>query len=79
MTYSDVVADDIKSGCFLDNEVEALVSDAEIGAEGKSSGATFDVHAVWETVVGNVLEVGELGVFFLFFSASSLSSRRRFV
>ena len=75
MTYSDVVADDLKSAWFLDNEVEALVSDAVIGAQGNSSGATFDEHAVWEAVVGNVLEVSVLGVFLLVF-ASSLSSRR---
>lgn len=77
MTYSDVVRDDLKSAWFVENEVEALVSDAVIGFEGKSSGATFDEHAVWETVVGNVLEVYRvrLGVFFLLF-ASSLSSRR---
>ena len=74
MTYSNVVRDDLKSAWLVENEVEALVSDAVIGAEGKSSGATFDEHAVWETVAVNVLKM-RLGVFFLLF-ASSLSSRR---
>ena len=68
---------DLKSGEFLESEIEALVSDAMVGVEFDGGGASSDEHAIGEAVVADVHEIVSIFAAFLLIAASSFSAVAR--